>query len=74
MLVDVVNNEAPEVEKKRDALVVKIAESRNSLDNYKAKILNELAESDASTILDNEELISTLEIARTASIEIAGEL
>jgi dynein heavy chain len=74
MLVDVVNNEAPEVEQKRDALVVSIAESRNKLDGYKSSILNELAASDASTILDNEALISNLEISRTASISITAEL
>lgn len=53
MLVDVVINEAPEVEKKRDDLVLEIAGSRNELKRLENKILKDLAESNSETILDN---------------------
>jgi dynein heavy chain len=53
MLVDVVINEAPEVEKKRDNLVLEIAGSKNELKRLEIKILKDLAESNSDTILDN---------------------
>jgi ATP-binding dynein motor region len=74
MLVDVVINEAPEVEKKRDDLVLEIAGSRNELKRLENKILKDLAESNSETILDNQDLIDTLEISKTQSKLIAESL
>lgn len=45
MLVDVVINEEPEVEKRRDHLVLDIAGKKNRLKNLENSILKELAES-----------------------------
>jgi dynein heavy chain len=72
--VDVVNNQAPEVERQRDSLIIEIGSSKNKLAKLQLKILNELAESDAGTILDNVVLIQTLEITREAGIKIAISL
>lgn len=53
LLVDVVINEAPEVEKERDKLVMEIAGGKNELKRLENKILKDLAESNQDTILDN---------------------
>ena len=45
LLVDVVINERPDVEEKRDKLVMEIANSKNELKNLENKILKDLAES-----------------------------
>jgi hypothetical protein len=45
MLADVVINEAPEVEQKRDKLVMEIAGSKNEIKRLENKILKDLAES-----------------------------
>lgn len=74
MLADVVINEAPEVEKKRDTLVMEIAGSKNELKRLENKILKDLAESNQDTILDNQDLIDTLEISKTKSKVIAQSL
>lgn len=50
---DVVINEAPEVEHKRDSLVMEIANSKNEIKRLENKILKDLAESNQDTILDN---------------------
>jgi len=50
---DVVINEAPEVEEKRDKLVMEIANSKNEIKRLENKILKDLAESNQDTILDN---------------------
>jgi len=57
MLVDVINNMAPEVEERRDELVIQIATSLNNLFDLQIKILYELNVSNAETILDNVVLI-----------------
>ncbi len=46
-------NEAPEVERKRDTLVMEISTSKNELKRLENKILKDLAESNQDTILDN---------------------
>jgi len=74
MLVDVVKNEAPKVEEQRDELVIKIAEGKNTLKTLENKILKELAESDNSTILDNENLIENLEDSKIRSAAVAKSL
>lgn len=45
LLADVVVNEAPEVEEKRDKLVLEIAGSKNELKRLENKILKDLAQS-----------------------------
>jgi hypothetical protein len=70
----VVNNQAPAVERQRDSLIIEIGSAKNKLAQFQAKILNELAESDSSTILDNVVLIETLEVTREAGIKIAISL
>lgn len=74
MLADVVINEAPEVEEKRDELVVNISDSKNQLKSLEDKILQDLSDSNQDTILDNQELIDTLEISKTKSKVIAESL
>jgi DNA-binding MarR family transcriptional regulator len=73
-LVDVVNNQAPAVERQRDSLIIEIGTAKNKLAQFQAKILSELAESDSSTILDNVVLIETLEVTREAGVKIAKSL
>ena len=68
LLVDVINNLQPDLEKKRDKLVVEIATKKNDLYKLQSLILKELAESNSETILDNEFLIETLEIAKHKSV------
>jgi dynein heavy chain len=74
MLVDVVINEAPEVEAKRDTLVLEISSSKNELKRLENKILKDLAESNSETILDNQDLIDTLEISKEKSKLISESL
>ena len=74
MLVDVVKNQVPEVEQRRDDLVIELAKSRNDLFKLQSKILYELASSNAETILDNFILIETLEICKTESVNIVSSL
>ena len=71
MLVDVIKNEAPEIEEQRDSLVIRLASSKNALYKLQSQILTELAESNADTILDNLTLIKTLEVCNSESILIA---
>ena len=74
LLVDVINNQEPEIEKRRDKLVVEINMSKNQLARLQEKILIELAESNAETILDNFVLIETLEVCKKESINVAASL
>lgn len=71
MLVDVVINEQPQVEKKRDDLVLQISSFKNVMKSLENKILRNLAESNSETILDNDALIQTLEEAKDKSKLIA---
>lgn len=74
MLVDVVVNEAPEVETKRDGLVLQIAGYKNEMKRLENKILRDLADSNQDTILDNQDLIDTLEASKIKSKLIAESL
>lgn len=71
MLADVVVNEVPEVEQKRDDLVMSIAGYKNEMKRLESKILKDLAESNSETILDNTSLIETLEASKVKSKLIA---
>ena len=57
--MDVIKNERPDLEAKKDALVVSIAADQKSLKDLENKILQMLA-SASGNILDDEELIETL--------------
>ena len=74
MLVDVVINEQPEVEQKRDKLVMDIAGKKNELKRLENLILRDLSNSSQDTILDNEDLILTLQISKTSGKQIAESL
>lgn len=74
LLVDVINNLQPDLEKKRDKLIVEIATKKNDLYKLQSLILKELAESNSETILDNEFLIETLEIAKHKSVNTQSDL
>jgi dynein heavy chain len=74
LLVDVINNQEPAIEERRDKLVVEIATGKNDLARLQNKILVELAESNADTILDNFVLIETLEICKVESTNVAARL
>lgn len=59
LLVDVIKNERPDLEEKKDALVVSIAADQKALKDIENRILTLLA-SASGNILDDEELIETL--------------
>ena len=60
MLGDVVIQEKPEIEIKRDKLVVELAKHEKNKRDLEIKILKTLAESKEETILDGDELIEIL--------------
>ena len=60
LLGDVMKNERPEIEKQRDETIVSISNAKKSLKQAQDKILELLAEA-KGMILDDTELISTLE-------------
>jgi dynein heavy chain len=59
LLVDVIRNERPDLEAKKDELVVSIASDQKELKDIEDTILRLLAQSEGN-ILDDEELINTL--------------
>lgn len=66
-------NEKPEIEKQRDETIVTIANSKKTLKEAQDKILQLLAEA-TGMILDDQELISTLEESKFRSAEIVQSL
>jgi dynein heavy chain len=68
LLAEVVQNLEPEVERKRDQLVIEISASIDDQYSIQSSILTALAESNQETILDNEKLIETLRISKTKSM------
>jgi len=73
LLGDVVKNERPEIEAQRDENIVKLANFNRELKNLENQILKMLAESEGN-ILDNVELINSLENSKTTAITIGKEL
>jgi dynein heavy chain len=69
LLVDVVKSERPDLEAKRDELVVSIANDKRGLADVEGKILRMLAAS-SGNILDDHELIAALSESRQASAAI----
>jgi len=70
MLGDVVIQEKPEIEQKRDKLVVSMAKDQKTLREIEIKILKLLSESTEEQILDEDFLINVLEASKTTSKEI----
>ena len=70
LLADVVKMERPEIEHKRDENVRNLAGFRRSIKTSEKNILQQLAEAEAEKILDNIQLIDSLEYAKNTSIEI----
>jgi dynein heavy chain len=68
-LVDVVKYEQPELEEQRDQLVVQLSDFKKQKADLEAKILKLVAES-GEDILDDEELIVTLDQSKQTSITI----
>ena len=70
---DVVRLEKPELEKMRTELIAKINADKNQLQNIEDRILS-LLFSSGDNILDNEELIETLNNSKETSAIIATRL
>jgi len=73
LLGDVVKQEAPAVEKQRDEVVVKVSELKKSLRDLQEKILELLAASQG-LIVDDYNLIETLESSKEKSAEVQKNL
>ena len=73
LLVDVIKSERPDLEEKRDKLVVSIAADQGQLLRIEEEILSMLANA-SGNILDDEELINALARSKTTSTAINGRL
>jgi len=69
----VVEHEQPELEEKRLSLVTEVASLRNQLKEMEDTLLRELAEA-TGNILENEDLIKTLEVTKEAAGEATEKL
>lgn len=65
--------EKPELEEQKDQLVLTIAEGKKTLKTLEDELLRLLNESEGS-LLDNEELFTTLQVSRATSISIKESL
>lgn len=73
LLSDVCKREKPEIEQQRDEIIVKVAANKKFLKETQDKILKMLAES-KGMVLDDIELITTLEESKTKSKEVEKSL
>ncbi|XP_022919976.1 dynein axonemal heavy chain 6 [Onthophagus taurus] len=73
LLADVVRLERPELEQQRTELIVRINNDKSTLKNIEVKILRLLYQSEGN-ILDDEELIDTLNESKETSEVIAARL
>ena len=69
LLVDVVKNERPELEQRRDQLVLSIATDQSELSNLEDEILGLLANA-SGNILEDEKLIDTLQKSKITSTNV----
>ena len=69
LLVDVVKQEQPELEMKKDKIVVELAECKRQLKEIEEKILKLVSEA-GENILEDEELINTLDQSKVTSANI----
>ncbi|CRK89849.1 CLUMA_CG003435, isoform A [Clunio marinus] len=74
LLTDVVRIELPEMEKQRSDLIVSINEDKQQLLQLEDKILKLLFSSQGKNILDDEELVDTLNESKETSIVIESRL
>jgi dynein heavy chain len=70
LLGDVVIQEKPEIERKRDEIVVTMDHDQRTLKNIEIMILKMLSESTEEQILDEDNLINVLENSKKTSREI----
>jgi len=73
LLVDVVKHERPELESRKDALIVSIASDKKQLADIESKILKMLAES-SGDLLDDDELINQLAASKRTSAAIGERM
>jgi dynein heavy chain len=73
LLVDVVQNERPDLEQRKDELTVAIANDQKELKRLEDSILHMLATSKGN-ILDDEGLINNLAQSKVTAVAIAGRL
>ena len=71
---DVVVQEKPEVERKRDEIIVSMDRDKNTLVSIEDSILKLLAESTEEQILDEDNLIIILENSKKTSSDITVRL
>jgi len=71
--VDVVKFEQPDLETQKDQLVVQLSEFKLKLKNLEDKILQLVSEA-SSDILEDEELINTLDNSKEISIGIGERM
>ena len=69
LLIDVIKNEKPILEEQRDSLIVKMSDYNKQLLDLQDKILRQINEIQGN-ILDNEEIIITLEASKQTSVTI----
>lgn len=70
---NVVKNERPDLEEKSDELVMEISSNKSLLKNLEDSLLRELATS-TGNILDNIDLVETLEETKTKASEVMEKL
>ena len=73
LLADVVRAERPDLETQKERLTVQISSDRNQLNELESTILRMLEEA-TGNILDNEELIHTLNISRSTALAVEARL
>lgn len=66
----VVKSEKPDLEQKKEELVSKQNEFQITLANLESGLLQQLSDADPDTILQNTELIESLEVTKKTSTEI----
>lgn len=74
LLVDVMKSQEPKIEQQKDNLTIQIAENKNDLFKQQSKILQQLADANPDTILDNNMLIDNLDASKLRSQTIKENL
>lgn len=74
LLADVVKKEQPEIELQRDKNIVELADFRKKILESETNILKLLAEAKSDTLLDDVNLIHTLQTSKTTSHEIQKQI
>ena len=69
LLADVVKKEQPEIELQRDKNIVELADFKKKIIESETSILKLLAEAKSDTLLDDVNLINTLQTSKSTSIE-----